>query len=264
MRKQLKIAFIMVPAAMACVAALAQSALLSKRQHSPQQIAERKAEFIRKTGGFIRKPKSGTGKIVFVNAQRLYGIGEVSKVAEVLGREYRIDIETKEGSFTTIGGTVAAVKDAGGTAGVIVAEVDPSFPALMVFPDERCAIVNVSAFPKGGGVSLLRKQVVRGMAAAAGAMTSQINPTLMSSFENQKKLSLFPNEEVPADVVVRVKNALRYYGVTPYVVTTYKHACREGWAPQPTNDVQKAIWDEIHAMPTEPIKIKPEAKKVSD
>ena len=34
--------------------------------------------------------------------------------------------------------------------------------------------------------------------------------------------------------------------------------------PAPTNDVQKAIWDEIHAMPTEPIKIKPETKKVSD
>ena len=42
----------------------------------------------------------------------------------------------------------------------------------------------------------------------------------------------------------------------PYLV-----AVQEGWAPQPTNDVQKAIWDKVHALPTEPIKIKPEEKK---
>ena len=43
--------------------------------------------------------------------------------------------------------------------------------------------------------------------------------------------------------------------------TVYRKACEEGWAPQPTNDVQKAIWDKVHAMPTEPLKIKPETKK---
>ena len=43
--------------------------------------------------------------------------------------------------------------------------------------------------------------------------------------------------------------------------SVYRKACEEGWAPAPTNDVQKAIWDKVHAMPTEPIKIKPETKK---
>ena len=37
--------------------------------------------------------------------------------------------------------------------------------------------------------------------------------------------------------------------------TTYKQACREGWAPPPTNDVQKAIWDQVRQMPAKPIKI---------
>jgi hypothetical protein len=50
-------------------------------------------------------------------------------------------------------------------------------------------------------------------------------------------------------------------GVLPAQRATYLKACEEGWAPAPTNDVQKAIWDKVHAMPTEPIKIKPETKK---
>ena len=44
-------------------------------------------------------------------------------------------------------------------------------------------------------------------------------------------------------------------------VVSYQDACEMGVAPAPTNDVQKAIWDKVHAMPTEPIKIKPEEKK---
>ena len=50
----------------------------------------------------------------------------------------------------------------------------------------------------------------------------------------------------------------------PVMMVTYGRAVREGWAPAPTNEYQKAIWDKIHAMPTEPIKIKPETKKVAD
>lgn len=249
-------------AAVMCFGALAQDAKPAKA--TPEQVAERKAEFVRKTGGFIRKPKSNTGKLVFINAQKRYGLEELAKAADALGKAYRIDIEARDGTFTSIGGVAASVKDAGGATGVVVAEADPAFPALMVFPDERCALVNVSAFPKDADASLLRKQVIRGVAAASGAMTSQVSPTLMSAFENQRRLAVFPSEDIPADVGMRVRNALRAIGVTPYTVTTYKHACQEGWAPAPTNDIQKAVWDKVHALPTEPIRIKPETKKVND
>ena len=42
---------------------------------------------------------------------------------------------------------------------------------------------------------------------------------------------------------------------------TYRRACEQGWAPQPTNDVQKAIWAEFHTKPTEPMQIKFDPKK---
>ena len=60
---------------------------------------------------------------------------------------------------------------------------------------------------------------------------------------------------------MRCQRYLLSLGVKPYRLTTYRKACEEGWANPPTNDVQKAIWDKVHAMPTEPIKIKPETKK---
>ena len=48
-------------------------------------------------------------------------------------------------------------------------------------------------------------------------------------------------------------------GFRPFRRTTYKRACKEGWAPAPTNDVQKAIWEKIKAekdqKPSNPIKV---------
>ena len=251
-------AFALSAYVMTCAFAVAQNVQAdqpAKGRPTPQQVAERKEAFIRKTGGFIRKPKSNSGKVVFINAQKRYALDELEKVADAICRAYRIDVEAKEGTFSTIGDVAASIRGAGGATGIVAAEVDPAMPALIVFPDERCALVNVAAFPKGADAALLRKQVVRGFAAASGALASQIEPTLMSAFENQRKLAVFPSEEIPADVGMRIRNTLRIAGVTPYAVTTYKHACQEGWAPQPTNDVQKAIWDEVHQLPTNPIKI---------
>ena len=43
--------------------------------------------------------------------------------------------------------------------------------------------------------------------------------------------------------------------------TSYQKACEEGWAPLPTNDVQKAIWDKVHAVPKNPMKIEFDPKQ---
>ena len=68
-------------------------------------------------------------------------------------------------------------------------------------------------------------------------------------------------DTIPVDMVNYYQEYLKTLGVTTRAVTSYKTACKEGWAPAPTNDVQRAIWDKVHAMPTAPIKIKPEEKK---
>ena len=31
--------------------------------------------------------------------------------------------------------------------------------------------------------------------------------------------------------------------------------CQEGWAPPPTNEYQRAIWNDVHKIPEKPMKI---------
>ena len=63
-------------------------------------------------------------------------------------------------------------------------------------------------------------------------------------------------------VFANVMDVAEKFGLKAYRPTAYIRACMEGWAPAPTNDIQKAIWDKVHAMPTAPLAIKPETKKV--
>ena len=83
----------------------------------------------------------------------------------------------------------------------------------------------------------------------------------ISSIAELKKIK---TDNIMRDMIDAIRLNLNAKGLTTFSITSYKKACEEGWAPAPTNDIQKAIWDKIHAMPTAPIKIKPETKKVRE
>ena len=50
-------------------------------------------------------------------------------------------------------------------------------------------------------------------------------------------------------------------GIFSRQMVPYSRACREGWAPFPTNAVQKAFWEKVHAIPDRPITIEFDPKK---
>ena len=62
-----------------------------------------------------------------------------------------------------------------------------------------------------------------------------------------------------------VLTAAKARAITPVPRTTYRRACYEGWAPAPTNEFQKAIWEKVKADrergPTTPITIPPPTQK---
>ena len=233
----------------------------AKEGLTDSEKAAKKAEFYKKTGGLVRRPKTGSGKVVFINAQDKYKISDMQSLAAKLSDNMKIDFEVKQENGVDLSNAAEFIKKSNAPCGAIAAKLTPTMPELIVVPDSGYAIINVAAFPADASSKYFCKQLMRGFAAASGAMSSQYPLTLMSAFENSKKLDSFPSEELPVDVVIRVKNSLKQNGVAPYAVTTYKHACREGWAHQPTNEVEKAIWKDMHDEkergPINGIKIQP-------
>lgn len=83
----------------------------------------------------------------------------------------------------------------------------------------------------------------------------------MSAMPDETYLDKVLLIDYPPDEYARTLDYLKRYGVEPYVETTYRHACQEGWAPTPTNDYQKAIWEKERKLPSNPLKIEFDPQK---
>lgn len=260
---------VLVLSGLMVVAAFAQVA--KKAELSPEEKAARKAAvrvaMLKKTGGFVRQPGSMKGRIVLIDAQTLYDASNVTSVAASLAQQTKFDVVGVKGS----GSNVKKLMGDNGAAVAVLAIQDPESPVLTVAPEEHWAIVNVSKIAEGlktdeakakFAPARFRKELLKAYAYAAGGGASQYPDNVMSA-KDVPGLDVC-REFLPADSLNKAAVQLKSIGLRPANVTTYRQACRQGWASQPTNDIQKAIWDEVHALPTEPIKIKPETKKVKE
>ena len=154
---------------------------------------------------------------------------------------------------------------------VVILINNPVLPTTLVAPEERWALVNINKLSAGlvSGplyekmfAARCRKEIIRTFSLLCGGGSSQFPGNMMAT-ASVKDLDMV-QEFIPIDMGARWIEYLKNLGVKPAYQCTYKQACIEGWAPAPTNDIQKAIWDKVHAMPTAPLKIRPETKKVKE
>ena len=134
-------------------------------------------------------------------------------------------------------------------------------------PESKWSVINVSPLQTDKipfFKARVERSIVRGIVPLLCGADSQYPLCLMSAVHKPADLDRFINAKLPIDVIARFKQNFKALGLGSWTISTYRKACQEGWAPAPTNDIQKAIWDKVHAMPTAPIKIKPETKKVRE
>ena len=217
--------------------------------------------FLKNTGGFLLKPGSQLGEITFLDCQS--GISKllIEDVANYFTRVTKFKISIRDGNFK-----LNDIKIVGSASIFIIHDKD--LPSILVAPESRWAVVNTAMISDKDGVKFynarVQKELSRAFAFLCGATNSQYPRSLTRGIVKHSDLDKNPDYELPADVIGRFTPYMATLGVTPAIKSTYKKACREGWAPAPTNEYQKAIWDKVHAMPTAPIKIKPETKKVRE
>ena len=79
---------------------------------------------------------------------------------------------------------------------------------------------------------------------------------VMKPLGSMSELDAMPNKFIHPATFFKARSYFDMCGVTPARKGTYESACQQGWAPAPTNEAQKAIWDKVHAIPDQPLKIK--------
>lgn len=213
-----------------------------------------------RTGGKIVVPGSMKGRISYVNAQSRAPRKWLEQNAATFSEATKLSIEVLDGKFEFPSPRIQ------GEASLFVVD-DPTLPPLLSAPESRWTMVNVAPLAKGAGekpqffAARVQKELTRGFCLLAGAQNSGYPDALVGCITKPEDLDRFMDCRLPIDVMNRFAPYLKGYGITPKVYSTYKKACEEGWAPQPTNDIQRTIWNQVHQIPDKPITIEYDPKK---
>ena len=243
--------------------ALAASSSHAKEYVSPEELAARKAEHQaesdKRTGGRIERPGTQQGEIVYADCQSRIPKAWIEESVAYFAKETRFKISIKSGASFDL-------KDPKieGNATLFIID-DAELPAILAAPENRWAFVNVAPIAKEQRPAFfearVKKELSRGFAYLCGAANSQYPRALTRGIVNHADLDKNPDLTLPVDVIQRFKGYMETLGVRPAMMSTYRKACQEGWAPPPANEFQKAIWDKVHQIPDKPITIEYDPKK---
>ncbi len=253
-----------------CAALLAGSLFADTPPASQAQLnlsklspAERKAFrekiITEKHGGYVTAKGTPSGKVVIVNAQDKVTPDnfDITK-QKTLSRMADI-IKLVKGAPATPATAAKLKAEAGADFAVFIVD-DKALPASLIAPEEKWGIMNVAALEKNAATPEVvriraRNEFARVFAMTCGGFSSQFQAPLTNFVKDIADLDACL-VELPVDVQARVTSYLAYCNVKPERKVPYRRACQEGWAPAPTNAVQKTVWDSVHAMPDKPITIK--------
>ena len=238
---------------------------------SPAEKAARMEKFYAEFGGRLVKPGTGIGCTGFIDAKSGIAAADVQTVVKTISTQLKH--QQKILSCEPLNGlpTRAMVEKLGLDVGVFIVS-DDNLPVMLAAPEDRWALVNITKLRKGlkddAAARVVfsvrcRGELQRAFSYACGCGSSQYNGNLMDVTEIEQIDSL-NTELTVADTTARCRKYLESIKVVAPLLVTYRAAVKQGWAPAPTNEVQKTIWkenhDKIERGPANALKIVPPKK----
>ena len=101
----------------------------------------------------------------------------------------------------------------------------------------------VSITLKDGG-ELVANPVSGAVEVPAGKDTAE---TVANLWKGLLTVFAYASEPMSQGGAMVISHALPQMGIPQIRRVSYKNACEEGWAPAPTNEFQKAIWEKVKA-----------------
>lgn len=197
----------------------------------------------------VTKPNSSKGYIAVINLQEKVAESNFVAAVDIVCRRYQYVFKFLKDA-----------KDAKDATCVIMIIDDPAKPPMTVSPEALRAEVNVAALTADLSSDSAkskfigprsRKEFLRAFAYMAGAGGSGFGGNILD-VATIRDLD-YREEFIPADAETTAATHLQKRGLIPALWVPYEVACEQGWAPAPTNEYQKAVWDKVHELPTNPL-----------
>lgn len=203
------------------------------------------------------KPGSMRGYIAIVNSQDMVPESVFVDSIDIIRERLRYNFKIcKDGSAPQGAAIQLQIVDNSGDAApmTVSPEIGRGVLNVAALTNDLCSADTARKLP-----NRVKLEFLRMLCYAFSVGGSQFGGNLMSATSVQELDSMQPF--IPVDVFDKIDASAKKRGLRPEILANYYEACEQGWAPAPTNDIQKAIWDKVHAIPANPIKIKFDPKK---
>lgn len=241
------------------------------KELTPEEIEQNRAraaafrKAIADKGGWVSVPMAGPAIKLIDATSKGWAVEGLEAVKANLDRFGLCPSETVRKSLAgdALAEGRAAAKDASGV--VMLVDGAEDAPLMTAYPEEHLALVNMTVLSKNASSGVRQDRVEKLTWRAIGHLVGCGAPDgytcVMKPLKNIADLDAMPNKFIHPASFFKARPYFDMCGVTPARKGTYESACQQGWAPAPTNDIQKAIWDKVHAVPATPMKIEFDPKK---
>ena len=190
-------------------------------------------------GGMVTRPASQAG-VWFLDGQGRVEAAFVRKVADEIAAQLQLPVKVRAGGAEGVDGVSVSLEER--------ADGD----TLTVMPEGRRAKVNVRALAADGPPadrleSRVRKEMWRAAVYLLGGGNSEFRHCVMKPVASLGDLDDLEAASACPEPFNRVLATAAALGIRGARTTTYRRACEEGWAPQPVDDAQRAIWERVKA-----------------
>jgi len=217
------------------------------------QASAKEPTALQKIGGIVVESMAGRPEVVILDMQKSKSESKVaSEVAASMQVMFRIPVREIENAPATAGQDPLAVAASLATqtnrvAAIVLCE-DVKLPSLLIAPEGRWAVVNIAPLKADAPSpkvleARVRKEIWRAASFAMGAANSAFPLCLMKPVFKPTDLDALPVSMISAEPLSGIRQQFKAQGVVPVRQSSYRKACEEGWAPPPTNDIQRAIWE---------------------
>ncbi len=211
-------------------------------------------------GGTVRI--AGKGRLAVVDCRSGLDWNDMKPVLESFDRAFHVEVVRLQGDEFSVESAAGALSRTASNAALFVGS-RADYPMSLAAPEQKWAFVNVAPL-KADGRNLVRRSqmlLMRGIYRALGSDTSNAARSCLSPVHSPADLDKISDFDVAMDTYVAVCQSLESLGIVPVEYGTYQDACEMGIAAPPTNAVQRAIWEKVHAIPDKPITIEFDPKK---
>lgn len=212
-----------------------------------EELALRKQKVEEYQGGMLSTEPSGPRYLILDTRKAPDAVSE--DVAKVFNDTLKIGVNVEKAGLDGCPMKAAAGKVGEKVLAVVaIIEGCTNSPAVSVFPEERIALVNADKLGDGEKkAERLRKEIWRAIGFVSGVSYSAGTKCVMQPIGSLEELDEIDAKGLGVTALNQLASMFRKYDVKRGGRATYRSAVRQGWAPAPTNDVQKAVWKDENA-----------------